>query len=529
MVALLAASSPTFAAKPPRHPKLLVMIVVDQLGSLYMARYGHLLEGGIQRLTASGAYYPNGEHDYANTATGPGHATIATGAYPSEHGIVNNDWIDERTGSTVYCVGTRSATASPGSLRAPTLADAIRLGSVGRSRVLSIAIKDRAAVLSGGQRPTAVVFYDEQKGAFVSGSYAEKTKLTWLEGFDHVAEAAHGTTWNRLRADVDYEVATGPDETPWETPAVAIGRTFPHALGQGLAKTDPMWLKAYRMTPDALEKLFELAERAIQAEQLGAGPATDVLFIGASSLDFSGHMFGTYAHETLDMLLRTDRLIGELQRRIERRLGRDETVWMLTGDHGMADAPEAVTAFGSRMSRFSIDAMSLALNAELAKLVPRGAQAPQVVSLDPPQVYLRHSPAVDRTTARRALAELLEATGPVIEAHAVEDLGAFREPHRTWFERLIHPGRRADVYVWTASNALLAWESGSNHGSPHVHDQRVPIAFYGPNIARFVDPTPVSVIRIAPTLAWLLGVVPPSAAHAGPLPVRNLARETKAN
>ncbi|MBI2376002.1 MAG: alkaline phosphatase family protein [Deltaproteobacteria bacterium] len=532
-LAPLSALLASFASRPVEAttraaPRLAVVVVVDQLGASYIARYRHLLDGGIGSMIARGAYFPEGEHDYANTATGPGHATIATGAYPSEHGIVNNDWRDERTGAEVYCVGVRATEATPENLRAPTLADTLRLYTRGQARVVSLAIKDRAAVLSGGRRPTAVVFYDELIGSFVSGRYAEKTELPWLASFEVNARARHGRSWNRLRPDLDYEREAGPDDGPWETDVPGIGKTFPRVLGTGLDVADPLWSRAFRVTPDALDGLFELADRAIEAESLGRGPSTDLLFIGASSLDFAGHAFGPTSQEALDQLLRTDRRLGELEKKLDRLLGAGRTLWALTGDHGMADAPEAATLAGLPEERVSIDATSAALDAELAKLVRPGEAAPKVASLDPPQLYLQHVPNVDRPLARRAAARALAERRGVIEALAIDDLEKLSSTQKVWFERILHPGRRADVYLRTEPLVLFSWETGANHGSPHVHDMRVPIALKGPGVVRVVDPRPVSVTRIAPTLAILLGIPPPSSAHEAPLPIPGLEPSVRA-
>ena len=44
----------------------------------------------------------NSQYRYANTETAVGHATLVTGADPSRHGIIANDWIDRQTGAFVY-------------------------------------------------------------------------------------------------------------------------------------------------------------------------------------------------------------------------------------------------------------------------------------------------------------------------------------------------------------------------------------------------------------------------------------------
>jgi arylsulfatase A-like enzyme len=63
--------------------------------------------------------------------------------------------------------------------------------------------------------------------------------------------------------------------------------------------------------------------------------------------------------------------------------------------------------------------------------------------------------------------------------------------------------------------------SAATHGSPHRYDTHVPMLFYGP---AWMTPgrrdVPVEVADLAPTLAQILGIPPPSASEGKPLPLR---------
>ena len=73
------------------------MVVVDQFREPYLERYGDLFTGGFRRLLDNGRFYTRATHDHAVTETAVGHATLSTGAYPIQHGIVANEWV-ERVG-----------------------------------------------------------------------------------------------------------------------------------------------------------------------------------------------------------------------------------------------------------------------------------------------------------------------------------------------------------------------------------------------------------------------------------------------
>ena len=100
--ALLINSAPAQAADKP---KLILQITVDQLrGDLPTRYYDRLGEGGFRYLWESGIVYRNAHHAHANTETIVGHTTLATGAHPSNHGMVGNLWFDRETGFTTYNV-----------------------------------------------------------------------------------------------------------------------------------------------------------------------------------------------------------------------------------------------------------------------------------------------------------------------------------------------------------------------------------------------------------------------------------------
>ena len=160
-------------------PKLVVLLVIDQFRADYLTRFqdrflpakgakGSI--GGFQYLVEKGAWFPQAQYDLLQNMTGPGHATLLTGAYPYLTGIPNNEWYDKERKAPVYCVEDRSiqwfggspdehAGSSPRNLIGSTLGDELKMVSAS-SRVVSIALKDRAAILMGGHRADAVIWMD---------------------------------------------------------------------------------------------------------------------------------------------------------------------------------------------------------------------------------------------------------------------------------------------------------------------------------------------------------------------------------
>lgn len=506
-------------------PRLAVLVVVDQLGSESWNRWLPLADGGFAELARRGAVYPAGRHAQANTATGPGHASIATGSWPNVHGVVSNEWYDPSSGALVYCVGDPEHEFGPKKLAVPTLADQLRVATQGRARVASIALKDRVAILLGGQRPDLALWYDYRRGALAHGRWSGAEAPAWLAPLRALGdpEAARGKVWDRLRPELDYEAWSTRDDNPWEGQIPGLGRTFPRTLGDGT--TLETWRDPFRATPGLLDAVFTIAERATVELGLGADDAPDLLAIGASSLDFAGHFYGPRAQESLDVFLRTDRALGRLMRALEARLGRDAIVYALTGDHGAALAPEDAAELGLPAARIRGRPLEDTIERALAPLATGKQRAVKVKWIDAPLLYLDwpESPppgSPERAALRRAAARALRTSPHVIDAQASEDVRAFAEPWRPLFERVLFPGREPDLLFLQRPHDVIdaRYGTGSNHGTPYAYDMNVPIVVAGPGVRAGRDARPVDVTRIVPTLSALLHINPPAAALEAPLP-----------
>ena len=195
--ALILTSIPlSFASAYNAHPKLIVVIVIDQFRGDYLERYRNQFgEGGFRLFLDHGANFTDCNYDYANTRTAPGHATLFTGAYSNGHGIVANEWWDPKKRKMVTSVeddnvklvgigpdqtkgdqtkGDQTngkAGASPHNLLADTLGDELKLATQGVSRVFSLSLKDRAAILPGGFAADAAYWIDSKSGAGITSTY----------------------------------------------------------------------------------------------------------------------------------------------------------------------------------------------------------------------------------------------------------------------------------------------------------------------------------------------------------------------
>ena len=129
--------------------RLVVTVVVDGLSTDQVLRHRDCFgEEGFERLFREGAWFPRARYAHTTTFTAPGHATIATGSTPREHGMVSNGWLDYETGRGIYCVSDESAllvaaqrterkSSSASTLLVPSLADVLHARKDQRSRSLA--------------------------------------------------------------------------------------------------------------------------------------------------------------------------------------------------------------------------------------------------------------------------------------------------------------------------------------------------------------------------------------------------------
>ena len=160
-------------------PRLVIGIVVDQMRWDYLYRfYPRFGEGGFRRLMNEGFSCDNTHLNYIPTVTAIGHSSIYTGSVPSIHGIAGNNFYKNDT--LVYCtddptvtgVGSNSPAGkmSPRNLLVTTIGDELKLATNFRSRVIGVALKDRASILPAGHTPDAAYWFDDETGRFITST-----------------------------------------------------------------------------------------------------------------------------------------------------------------------------------------------------------------------------------------------------------------------------------------------------------------------------------------------------------------------
>lgn len=534
LVCLVAAScvTPSATQAPPR-PRLVVFMVVDGLPQRQVVDYrSQLAPDGLARLLDRGAWFADAHYGHAFTVTAAGHASMLTGAYPHRHGIIGNDWRNLQTGELEYCTGDARYTyignatgkldgTSPNNLLVETVGDVLKRTDP-RAKVIAVSGKDRGAILPAGKTGTAYM-YMSKSGEFASSTFYMREHPAWVKAFNDArpADRYFKQTWKPVLDDAAYAKSL-PDDQKWFH---IKGARLPMVLGEAQEKPDGAFYSALLRTPFVDEMSLAFARAAIRGEALGQDDSPDILAVSLSTHDYVNHAYSAESRISHDHMLQLDRLFQAFFRDLDEMIGKDNFVVVLTADHGFMPAPEASVALGRNAGRQSASQTITRLNAGLAKKFGDGAWA-RFFSAS--AVALDHKLIAERKADRRAVQEearslLLQEEGVAVvytrdELEGNTRAGApfFDQMRKSW-----NRDRSADLQValkpyWMFTSTT----STTTHGSPHPYDTNVPILFYGP---RWVKPgmlgQRVEVSDIAPTLARILQVPPPSAAEGKVLPI----------
>ena len=547
---LLAVLLFSYPAQSDDAPRLVLQITVDQLRADLPTRYYERLgEGGFRYLWENGVVFGNAHHAHANTETIVGHATLATGAHPAGHGMVGNLWFDRETGFTTYNVedgryrlltegadvnedaeidptqrAARSEGRSPTAMLVTTFADELRTSNNGQSKVVGVSVKDRGAISMAGHSGTAY-WFSTASGEFVTSTYYLDRYPGWVQDFNAASPAQRyaNTSWELLHGQDTYLFGDS-DDREWETDVAGFGRTFPHSFGDGSSPYFTTWLT---LSPAGDRLVLDFAKQALVGEQLGKDEITDYLSVSFSSTDYVGHVFGPSSLEAEDNILRLDMALAELLAFVDVEVGLDNTLLVLSADHGGPDTPGYLNSLGIPAGYVNPETWDR--EAAIDRIKSRFRIKGELIeTYDHPYLYfsadIKKNPKIDQAELEAAVvAELMRFPGVAL-AVSSSALRSGDLPDNELYQSVIrnfHPKRSGDVFLVFEPNWFINDFDGlvvaSTHGSPWSYDTHVPIVFAGFGLQPAVVQREVHTVDVAVTLSALLGTKLPSGAVGKPL------------
>jgi predicted AlkP superfamily pyrophosphatase or phosphodiesterase len=540
-----ASASPGVAGPPTAGPKLVLQITIDQLrGDFPFRYYDRLAAGGFKYLIEKGTVYMDAHHDHANTETVVGHATLATGAHPSAHGMIANVWLDRKKGRVVYNIEddqyellsknadvdkkneidstqkkAGSSGRSPANIMVSTFSDELFIHTAGKSKVFGVSVKDRGAVTIAGHSGKAF-WFSKTNGEFVTSSYYYTKYPEWVKEWNAkgIVSSYSGKAWTLLNASSSY-LFKDRDDQEWETDIYGFGKVFPHEFNERSSKTFTTFLT---LSPAGDDILLDFSKTLIEKEALGQDDVTDYLGISFSSTDYVGHIFGSSSLETEDNLMRLDRTLADLFDYVDKTIGLKNTLIVLSSDHGTPEAPGYLQAAGIPSGYVQPEIWDKAAAIETLKK-KFGIGKVLIEKYEHPYLYLNQTiineKKLNPAQVENAIAEELEKFEGVALAVPSTALASDRLPDTDLYRRVLNnfnPMRSGDIYIVFEPHWFINDFDGltvtCTHGSPWRYDTFVPIMFAGAKISAAHIYRRVHTVDIAPTLSRYVGAKPPSGA-----------------
>jgi predicted AlkP superfamily pyrophosphatase or phosphodiesterase len=512
----------TSSSNKIERPKLVVGIVVDQMRWDYLYRYyDRYTNGGFKRLLNEGFSAENTLIPYVPTLTACGHASIYTGTVPALNGIIGNNWFDPQIGRDVYCVEDKNVKTvgnnsveglmSPKNLLVTTMTDELRLATNFKSKVISVSIKDRGAILPGGHSSNGSFWYDDPSGTFITSTHYMNELPTWVKEFNAQKwpDKFFQQDWNTLYPIATYTNSTS-DNKPYErlfkdekTP------TFPHLFKQYIGKNYSMMASM----PQGNTLLLELAKSAIVGEKLGQMGNADFLAISLSSTDYVGHQFGPNSIEAEDTYLRLDKDLESFLAYLDKTVGKGNYLFFLTADHGATHTPafskeNKLPGEGMSTRKYKADLDSLIFAKFKAKKAIFTLMNNQVIfDMDAIQTA-----KADYNQIKQVCVDYLIKQEGILNAVDIKNMNNSSIPAdlKMKITNGYNARRSGDIYYILNPGWYPSTSPGTGHGAWNPYDSHIPAVFMGWGVKPGKTNKEYYMTDIAPTISALLHIQQPS-------------------
>lgn len=513
----------SITASYAQKPQLIINIVVGSMRSNDLVRYeDNFQQQGFKRLMTGGVTYTNAYYDYALTSTAAGLATFATGAQPSVHGAIGEQWWSYIDSSSVSLIedkkvqpvpfSTGTGSYSPYRLNCPTLSDMV-VSSNSQSKSFTVALDPLSAIILSGQSGTPY-WVENNKTHWTTSSAYSKDIPAWVKEYNSKNCNAQYTLkrWTPLHLASLYhnsEVAVIED----------IKNKSTNLLSNINLNNSKSAIGQMRYTPAGNTMLLKFASTLITKEKLGEDIAPDVLNI---CLDTSRYIASTYGPESMeyeDMLYRLDKDLGEFLTFVYSLVDNPlKVAVVVTSDHGTSPSYNPIG--GRERERFNVRQMEVIVNAFLGA---RYGSDSYVLGFANNALYLNHqllnNKQLSIDTIREEIATFmlqLRGISSAISASSLRNT-SFAEGRSRLMQQSYFATRSGDVIIDFMPGWIIEDNSiRSSSDAGYNYDRRVPLIIYG-ILKSGTFGRDVNMTEVAPTLTTLLGIDQPWASTASPL------------
>ena len=512
-------------------PKLVVGIVVDQMRYDFLTRfYSKYSSNGFKRLINDGFNLKNNHYNYIPTYTGPGHASIFTGATPNMHAIISNYWYDKYLDQSVYCAGDKTVTSigtsdkagkmSPRRMKTTTFGDENRLFTQFKGKTIGISIKDRGAILPAGHTANgAYWFHGKNEGVFITSDFYMTNLPNWVKVFNNSNSInRYLKEWDTF-LPIETYTESGADINDFESGFNGkIQANFPYDLKSLSAQNDNYDI--LKATPYGNSIVVDFSIEAIKNEALGKDDITDVLTVSFSSTDYVGHNFGVNSKEVEDTYIRLDRDLARLLDALDKHVGEGAYTLFLTSDHGAVEVPAYLKSKNIPAGYLSQKGLRDRLENHLQK---QFGYAELIKKINNNQIFLNteiiRKYKLSINSIEESLVNKLVELPHIYKAYSSKTMQTTQ--FATGIPYLLQNGynqKFSGNVIYDMDPAHINYsKTGSTHGSGLNYDTHVPLIFYGFGIARGESLQKTEITSIAPTISALLGISFPNGSSSNVL------------
>ena len=459
-------------------PKLIVGIVVDQMRWDYLYYYYDKYEdGGIKRLLNDGFSCENTMISHVPTVTAIGHSSIYTGSVPAFTGIAGNNFflngknVTSVTDTTVNAVGStpdsQYGKCSPRNLLANTIGDQLKLSTDFKSKVIGVALKDRASILPAGHSADAAYWWDTKAGHFITSTFYMQDLPAWVKTFNRTNHTESG-----------FDIKTS---------------------NKGVTMT------------------FKMAEEAVSKERLGKHDVTDMIAVSISSTDAIGHAYSTRGKENYEVYMQLDKDLAHFLRVLDREVGRGNYLLFLSADHGAVHNGNFLNSHKMPGGGFPAGPTAEAINKGLGKAF--GVEGKYVKAIMDCRIYLDHdfidNKGLDLCKVKAEALKILKSDPQFAYAVDYENVNSSTVP-QFLRERIINGYNRersGDLMVVLQGShqhgSVGPDYKGTSHGTWNPDDSHIPLLFYGWHVKQGSTSTPTYMVDIAATVCAMLHIQMP--------------------
>lgn len=495
-------------------PRLVVNIAIDQLRTDFLEAFTPLYgDGGFKHLMGRGRVFENGSYPFTPVDRASAVASIATGVTPYYNNIVGRQWLNRETLRPVYCVDDAKFpglmtidTASPNNMGTSTMGDELKAATDGKAIVYAIAPNRDAAVLTAGHAADGALWIDSRSGEWCSSMYYFHDMPSWILKYNSVYSpnkeilSAEWEPTNHLVGTYNYYTQNGGY------------KQFRHKF------SGERRFAQYKASAKVNADITAMAEQCIANYAMGADMTTDLLSITYYAGPFDHQPVSQCLMEIQDTYVRLDAELAKLMGSLEKRMGRDNVLFVITSTGYSDEAAADYEKYRIPTGTFYLNRTAQLMNMYFGALWGQGKY---VDTYFHNHIFLNHKLLEEKRVsigdATQRAQEFLSMLSGVRNVYTSLQLLTSHNEHTLKIRNAFSPQRCGDIVIEVAPGWRLLNEDTHEEELVRASFVQFPIIFYGAGLAADHVTEPVTTDRIAPTVARCIRIRAPNACTSAPL------------